>query len=223
MFELSVTPKQLQNIEFVAAALDGRKIDISLCNAVTWHRIFVDQGPVTNNGQHSLSEVACSVCDMVSVKWSIDEDTVDTVEAVTLGAKGVYSSLIGTLVIILHKHRAELQLINAAHVRLNAYSNLSVIICRSLYQDSQSEGEFSSPAHCAPAIVVMSQIVQLNGPWSPIPQNPQQQLGKMEPDYTGLLYEKNMSTGDAVRWAGLNDTIPILMLERASRSTTCAR
>jgi hypothetical protein len=144
---------QVEKNEFVAAALDDRKIDISLSNVVTWHRILVDQGPVTNNNQHSLNEVACSVCDMVNVKWSIDEDTVDTVEALILGTKGVYSSLIGTLVIILHKHRAELQLINAEHVRLNAYSNLPVIVCRSLYQDSQSEGEFSSPAHCAPAIV----------------------------------------------------------------------
>ncbi len=91
MFELSVTPKQSENIEFLAAALDDRKIDRSVCNAVTWHRLLVDQGPVTNDDKHSLSEVACGVCDMVNVKWSIDEDTVDTVEALVLGAKGVYS------------------------------------------------------------------------------------------------------------------------------------
>ena len=172
-----MTPKQLQNVEFVAAALDDRKIDIPLRNVVTWHRMLVDQGPVTNNDQHLLFKVARSVCDMVNVKWSNDEDTVDTVETVTLGAKGVYPSLVGTLVIILHKHRAELQLMNTAHVRLKAYSNLSVIICRRLYHDSQSEGEFSIPAHCAPALVVMSLIAGKNGPWSPIPQNAQQQLG----------------------------------------------
>ena len=99
--------------------------------------------------------MACSVCDMVNIKWPIDDDTVDTIEAVNLGNKCAYSSLIGTLVIVLHHDRAELQVINAAHVRLHAYNNLSVIICRSLCQDSQSEEEFSSPAVCAPAIVVM--------------------------------------------------------------------
>ncbi len=113
---------------------------------------------------------------MVNVKWSIEEDIVDTVEALILGTKGAYSSLIGTLVIILHKHKAELQLINAAHVRLNAYSQLPVIVCRSLYQDSENGDEFSSPTRCAPAIVVMSHIENKNGPWSPFPQNAQAQL-----------------------------------------------
>ena len=113
---------------------------------------------------------------MVNIKWSIDDDTMDKVEAVSLGAQGAYASVIGTLVIILHKHRAELQLINSAHVRLHAYSNVSAIVCRGLFQESQSEEEFSSPANWAPAIFVMA----MNGPWSPVPLNAQQQLGKME-------------------------------------------
>ena len=167
MFELSLSAKQLQNIEIVAAALDDRKIDIPLCNAVSWHSIFIDQGLVTNNGYHILSDVACSICDMVNIKWSIDDDTVDTVEAVSLGAKGAYASLIGTLVIVLHQHRAELQLINSAHVRSHQYRNLSAIVCRSLFQESQSEEEFSSPANCAPAIMVM----EPSGSWSPGPLN----------------------------------------------------
>ena len=109
VFELSITPHQSQNIEFVAAALDQRKIDISLCNAVTWHDMLVDQGLISNTCEHPLLEIACSVCDMVNVKWSIDEDSVDTVAAVNLVATGVYASLIDTLAIILHKHKAELQ------------------------------------------------------------------------------------------------------------------
>ena len=216
-----MTSQQSQNIEFVAAALDRRKIDISLCNAVTWHGILIDQGLVSNKYEHLLLDIACSVCDMVNVKWSIDQDAVDFVEAVNLGAKGVYASLIGTLVIILHKHKAELQLINYAHVRLNAYSDLSVIICRSLHQDS-SEEEFSEqnlPAHCAPAIVVMSQIGQQNGSWSPAPTNPQQQLMKMCPHYENLKYQVNMSNADAATWAGFNDSLPILMVEMAQACT----
>ncbi len=134
MFELSVSSKHIKNIDFVAAALDDRKIDIPLCNAVAWYGIFMDQGLVTNNGHHLLSDMACRVCDMVNIKWSVDDDTVDTIEAVSLGARGVYASLIGTLVIILHKHRAELQLINAAHVLFNAYSHLSAIVCLCLFQ-----------------------------------------------------------------------------------------
>ncbi len=51
------------------------------------------QGLVTNNGFHILSDVACSVFDMVNIKWSVDDYTVDTVEAVNLGAKGAYASL----------------------------------------------------------------------------------------------------------------------------------
>ncbi len=109
VFELSITPHQSQNIEFVAAVLDQRKIDISLCNAVTWHGMLVDQGLISNTCEHPLLEIACSVCDMVNVNWSIDEDSVDTVAAVNLVATGVYASLIDTLAIILHKHKAELQ------------------------------------------------------------------------------------------------------------------
>ncbi len=158
---------------------------------------------------------------MVNVKWSIDEDAVDTVEAVNLGAKGVYASLIDTLVIILHKHKAALQLINQAHVRLSAYSGLSVIVCRSLHQDSSEEEFFEQnlPAHCAPAIVVMSQIGQQNGSWSPAPTNPQQQLMKMCPHYENLKYQVNMSNADAATWAGFNDSLPILRVEMAQACT----
>ncbi len=37
----------------------------------------------------------------------------------------------------------------------------------------------------------------------------------MEPEYSGRRYEENMSVDDSVVWAGLNDTLPILMLEMA--------
>ncbi len=79
VFELSMSSKQLENLDFVAAALDDRKIDIPLCNAVSWYGIFMDQGLVTNNGNHLLSDMACRVCDMVNIKWSVDDDTVDTI------------------------------------------------------------------------------------------------------------------------------------------------
>ncbi len=146
VFELSVFPKQKQTLEFVAASPDDRKIDIDLRSSVTWHDMFLDQGPVTNNNTHLLSHIAYSICDTVNLNWSNDEDTVDTIEAVNLGAKGVYSSLIGTLLIVLHTHKAELLSISGAHVRSHAYSDSRVIICRSLFQDSNSE---SSCPRCA--------------------------------------------------------------------------
>ncbi len=59
MFEMSISPKQSRDIDFVAAAVDDRKVDIPLCNAISWHNMFLDQGTVVNNDGHSLSKVAC--------------------------------------------------------------------------------------------------------------------------------------------------------------------
>ncbi len=190
MFELSVTPKLVQHTVFVAAAIDDRVIDIPLCNATTWHSMLLGQGLIRYDAGH-LCNIASSCCDMVNIKWSViaerDDESVDTIEAVMLTSKGVYASLIGTLVIILHSHTAELQCITAEHVRLGSYRHLSIIICRSLYQDSQSEEAISSVAVCAPAIVAMDP----NGPWSPIPVQAQKQVNKMSPEYdVGMYNEK---------------------------------
>ena len=70
------------------------------------------------------------------------------------GPNGVVSSLIGTLVIVLHGDRAELHLISASQVQSHAYRGLSAIICRSLYQDSSEEDCSSAVVVCAPAVVV---------------------------------------------------------------------
>ena len=133
IFELSDNKQQImsQNLHHVAAALDDRVIDIPVCNVRAWHSMLLDHFLVRSD-VGELSEVACSCCDMVNAKWSFgelwDEDRVDTIEAVILDSKGVYSSLIGTLVIVMHEHREELQSIHQAHVRFGRYHGLSIII-----------------------------------------------------------------------------------------------
>ena len=42
---------------------------------------------------------------------------------------------------------------------------------------------------------------------------------KMEPNYQNMQYQVNMTSADVARWAGLNDTVPILMLEMAQACT----
>ena len=53
---------------------------------------------------------------LFNIKWSADDEwgegIIDTIEAVTLGSKGVYPFLIGTLVIVIHTDNADLQIIN---------------------------------------------------------------------------------------------------------------
>jgi hypothetical protein len=67
--------------------------------------------------------------------------------------EGVYPSLIGTLVIVMHEHKAELQLISQAHGWLGRYSSVSIIICRSLYQELKREEASPSVVSCAPSVV----------------------------------------------------------------------
>ncbi len=94
-----------------------------------------------------------------------DEDAVDTIEDVTLDSKGVYSSLMGTLLIVMPEHKAELQLISQGHIRVCSYSNLSILISCSLYQELKNEEDFASVAICTPAV----EAIENNESWSPFP------------------------------------------------------
>ena len=172
IFELSDNKQQITShkLHHVAAALDDRVIDIPVCNVRTWHSMLLDKGFVRSD-VGELSDVACSCCDMADAKWSVgelwDEDSVDTIEAVILDSRRVYSSLIGTLVIVMHEHTAELHLINQAHVRFGKYHGLPIIIFRSLYQELKREEDYSSVAICAPSVLAMDD----SGCWSPFPLN----------------------------------------------------
>ncbi len=152
---------------------------------------------------------------MVNAKWPVgelwDEDSVDTIEAVILDSKGVYSSLIRALVIVMHEHRAELQLINQAHVRFGSYHGLSIIIFRSLYQELKREEDYSSVAICAASV-----SMQENGCWSPIPLSGRRQLNQIEVAYDGVkLEETDLGEHENIAdWVQQNDgQIPSLMIE----------
>ena len=133
-------------------------IDIPFCNVRGWHSRLYDKGQVKNNGESDLSDIASSCCGMVNIKWPADdewgEDIIDTIEAVTLGPKGVYLSLIGTLVIIIHEDRAELRIIHKAHVLCNCFCNMSLILCHCLFAQIKGEQALPSLVNCAPSVVV---------------------------------------------------------------------
>ena len=164
-------------MHFLAADMDASIIDLSFCNAQSWHNSLLNKGLV-KGGTGQLSDIASRCCDMVNIKWSgddeWDEEIVDTVEAIILQTRGVYSSLIGTLVIVLHEHTAELQLITQSHVTLHEYSQLPIIICRSLYHEFKQEPASPSLMHCAPSETVDSMTE--NGCWSPYPTSGRAQL-----------------------------------------------
>ncbi len=111
-----------------------------------------------------------SCCNLVNVKWSLNdeenEDFVDSIEAVILGPRGVYASLIGTLVIVIHDGQANLLTINQAHVTLRAFAGMPMMICYCLYQDLKGREACSSPVVCAPAVAHNMD----NDSWTPVPK-----------------------------------------------------
>ena len=124
--------------------------------------------------------------------------------------------------IILRSHTAELQCITAEYVRLGSYRHLSIIFCRSLYQDSQSEEAISSIAICAPAIVAMDP----NGSWSPIPVHAQKQVNKMSREYDGGVYSETLNEDQIAQWLAENEDLPAMMLEMVqihASDDVCAR
>jgi hypothetical protein len=121
------------------------------------------------------------------------------------------------LVIVLHYETAELLMINESHVISRAYRNFSVLICRSLYQESQSEEEFSSPAACVPAVQVMEPklgpMEDQNGSWCPFPKQPQKQLSSMAAQYQGSRYVDTCTVEQTKTWIHSNTDLPCLMTE----------
>ena len=94
----------------------------------------------TVSDEHSeLGPLVSSCCDLINVKLSVDdeeegEDVIDSIEAVTLGPEGIYPSLIGMLVIIIHPHSAQMMTMNQAHVVFQSfatYNDMSLLVSRS--------------------------------------------------------------------------------------------
>jgi hypothetical protein len=154
IFELGDAQSQLESLHYVAACLESGVIDIPVCNVRGWHNILVDKGHVRNDGNTDLTYIASCCCDMVNLKWSADDEwgegIIDTIEAVTLGSGGVYPSLIGTLVIVIHDDHADLRIVNQAHVLLRSFSNMPIIICHCLYEELKGEDSVPSLVACAP-------------------------------------------------------------------------
>ena len=77
-FEMGVTTKQAINMQYVAACLDARVIEMPLCNVVGWHRSLRGKGMVSDD--HSeLGPLVSSCCDLINVKLSVvDEEDVRT-------------------------------------------------------------------------------------------------------------------------------------------------
>ena len=157
IFELCDPQIKYDNLEYVAACLQSRVIDIPLSNVRAWHKLLLNQGNVRNDGNTELTYIADCCCDMVNLKWSGDDEwgdgIIDTVEAITLGSRGVYSSLIGTLVVIIHDDHADLQIVLPSHVVLGSFCNVQIIICHCLYEELKSEESLLSVVSCALCII----------------------------------------------------------------------
>jgi hypothetical protein len=90
LFEMGVTPRQLDNLNQLAACLDSREIEMPHCNVTSWHKTLHGKGSVSEN-DCTHGSVVESCCNLVNVRWSVDDeednDFIDTIEAVTLGPK----------------------------------------------------------------------------------------------------------------------------------------
>ncbi len=216
LFEMGVTPRWLDNLNQLAACLDLREIEMPHCNVISWRKTLHGKGSVSES-DCTHGSVVESCCNLVNVRWSFDDeednDFIDTIEAVTLGPKGVYPSLIGTLVIVIHEENARLITVNQAHVAFRSFSKLPILICRCLFQEL--EGRSSSPAVvCAPAKVV---VMAENTPWNPWPRNPRVQLNAMTDNYYGRCFSKLMTQKQSEEWIERNvPEMPILMIEMLS-------
>jgi hypothetical protein len=92
LFEMGVNARQLNSLNQLAACLDSRVIDMPLCNVKSWHKTLQGKGSVSEN-DHEHGDIVENCCNLVNVKMSGDdeegEDFIDTIEAVTLGPRGV--------------------------------------------------------------------------------------------------------------------------------------
>ncbi len=148
------------------------------------------------SGDHSeLGPLVSSCCELINVKLYVadeeeGEDVIDSIEAVTLGPEGIYPSLIGMFVIIIHPHSAQLMTMTQAHVVFQSFANLPIMICRCLYQE---QGASALPVVvCAPAI---GENMSHNQSWSPWPKNQKLKLREIEmtfvhfPAFEGVPHE----------------------------------
>ena len=74
IFELGNAHIKCDNLEYVAACLESRVIDIPLSNVRVWHSMLLNKGHVRNDGSAELTHIASCCSDMVNIKWSADDE-----------------------------------------------------------------------------------------------------------------------------------------------------